>query len=164
MCHTNDDGPSPNSQCAFPFREPPEREGETGKVTYACSYGPNPSDADQVCRQVKTISICLTHISVATIPFTQFRKQYPGLLVNSKTEVVIYGGQGKTSNKSNSFRPVKTCYAPHAGLKGWCATCKIAGAADDANLCTDDVLEPSRPGADSNWYGVQTLDITVVQY
>ena len=54
-------------------------------------------------------------------------------------------------NLTTGLAPERTCYAPHAGIKGWCATCKVAGDADDPHVCVEDRFEPALPGPDKNW-------------
>lgn len=55
VCHTNDDGPSPNSQCGFPFRQ--KEEGEEASRT--CSFRANPSEADEICTEVGSESVLI---------------------------------------------------------------------------------------------------------
>ncbi len=86
-----------------------------------------------------------------TTPLTpaQFRKQHPQVLVNAKSEALLY--KDSAMNLTTGLAPERTCYAPHAGIKGWCATCKVAGDADDPHVCVEDRFEPALPGPDKNW-------------
>lgn len=63
ICHTNDNGPNPNSQCAFPF-------SFRGQIFQHCSFDSNPSADDRVC--------------------AQFRKDHPDVIANYKDEVLVF--------------------------------------------------------------------------
>ncbi len=73
VCHTNDDGPSPNSQCAFPFRQPKEEGEEGGEVSQSCSYESNPSDVDQTCKEVKRLKKCTDIFLCSTLLLSLLR-------------------------------------------------------------------------------------------
>ena len=45
-CHTNPNGPAPNSKCIFPFVH-------NGVVFHNCFFGPNPSSDDPLCKSLR---------------------------------------------------------------------------------------------------------------
>jgi len=77
----------------------------------------------------------------------QFREQHPKVLQNLKSEVVLHEDKGDSNGSK-----VTTCYAAGAGPKGWCATCKIAGAPDDPELCKETSWVPTKiEQSDKRW-------------
>ncbi len=102
--------------------------------------------------------------AVSTISPAQFRKRHSAVLVNAKSEALIYDVSDSKDRNNNltGAIPRRTCYAAHAGARGWCATCKIAGDSDgdgdidDNEFCVEERVEPLRPMADKGWSVIET--------
>jgi len=152
VCHTGDDGPSPNSQCAFPFVH-------EGIVHHSCSRQANPSEGEELCRQARELfdkdgekgSIFASararrEMHGGKRQFVQFREQHPTALTDLRAEAVLHNVDEEARNETF------TCYAGGAGPGGWCVTCKIAGAEDDPEVCKDTHWAPNKlERADKKW-------------
>ena len=90
-----------------------------------CTHAPNPSVNDPLCKQ--------------------FRSQHPRALIKPSDEALLFSNLDQEN-------PIRSCYAPGSGSRGWCGTCALtAKNLSDPHLCVIDPWNPYSVEADKHW-------------